>query len=1391
MNSGTLRELVVSGANVNVSTYNSALVESAIIRGGRFDAAQANGGVKFNSTTVDGGVMVVRHATNSATSTTLLSGTVYIQSSATASNVTVMNGTLSANNGAKIEDITLSGGILYARDSKAWLDNTTVYGGTMQVDYATNSVTNLKVSGGLAYLQSGASGANIEVAGSGIFYMVGGTATGITANGGSARVQGDGALATGVTVNVGGDLSACVSGRIVGATVNGGQLCAVTAGTIESAVVNGGYLQANQANGNALLDSATAAGGTVIVRSATNRATSLTVENGEAYIQSGASASDTTVKGGVFYALDEGTTVENTVVSAGSMRVQAYGVASGTMLEGGTMTARSATFIDLEVQAGASAQFINNVTLSGNIDIESGAAIYLGGDTVEPLTNVYTSDGAIHNLAIGVNSVILRGLVASSLSVADAGRVITYDTTIYDLDVDATNTDANGQLYMSSGTVVSRGTIDGRYGANAVYMLDGARFASATVVNGNIFVAAGGGSLTDLVQYDGQVILRGAEAGISGAEVSGGGLYIQNGAAANGIAVKGGKLIVQETDATPSGKDEVVNNVTMTAGQIEVSSGAVVNNLHATGGRIYVLSSGIVNAAAGNALNDLQTASGAKVALVKGAMLTGSETNITEGTLYFGDAAITGHAANGVLDGLNIENAQFSIGDGIVATNAVLNHGSARLSAFEGAVISGVTVMSGAIIGNLGDSVEFNNVTLSAGHGGTCNLNLSGGGQTATNTVIGGSGAKIQIFAADAKIENTTLKAGGSMNLAAAGIDTGKLVTLDFTGTTGDQFVDITNLSWLAADTELVVKGVEAGATYTFTNGNNTTGKTLNLGEYRVFDMKVAAGEKYANGFLGVSYDFSTGKALTTTNFSVGTQATAAELDDQNATVLADGGLATKWTNATDVSTLPAAVAGANTTGDAWLKVDGADLATALYGAEGNFAHAVNIWLYEGSVRNLAAGATTGGSVKNVNLLVSDNGEDGMNFTGVAYAGGFGSVEENVKAELYGGTFAKDLYAGALANKLTTTTSVGDVFMTIDGGMFSGNIYGASAVKTDTTKGNGTRHTAGDVTLTVTAGTSTKGTQTCIFAGGYATGNATGTVYTVDSVTLDISGGSWGEAAGGRGVFGGIMASGVEAQVIGNVNITISGGSMGNVYGGGWAQKSGAKSIVGDVSISITGGTIANIFGGGSHSTSGGATVANDVTITVSGGDITGAIYARGQLDGDTTGAANVIFTGATNFGCDVFGYSYVGGAASDATLSFTGYTGEFSGEIGGFNSIVFDDDTAMTLSTESGNVSNGKWEFDFTDRADALAGTSFLTWDNADFTNDTVKVNFTDDTQAASGWSIATAAFDATTTFEFYIGGTAIASVAYDTAISGTGTDWDGWKFTDENGVLKFKQLA
>ena len=783
----------------------------------------------------------------------------------------------------------------------------------------------------------------------------------------------------------------------------------------------------------------------------------------------------------------------------------------------------------------------------------------------------------------------------------------------------------------------------------------------------------------------------------------------------------------------------VGENITYNSGTFTVWSGGTAKNFYKIGG------TGVLNCLKTGAVID----GGAVYAGTVQALSANQVTNATIRNLAIRDtgSAIVRGKTN-LAEGIVVSGGALYIQSGAIGTDIILSGGEVSIRGLDADGVTHGTLQNATIYGGM--------------------LNLSSGGV----------------------VKDTTIVSGGSMVIYTGGITQGTL-TFDFTGATTHTTGLVNNLTRVTADATVAVKFSEWGSSNRYRLA--TTGDASRI--ISVTDGSVSAtlssGGVITNPFAGVGYTWH-GTSLVGGGHTTTVVDTAAAFSAATADSINDNDLSGKWGSSTAVATGNVYLAANMTEGTAWLEIDGYEggADTTLYGASGTTFESgtVNILAKSGSLRNLAAGANAGGTVKAVNLTFA-----GAELGGTGYAGGFGNVTGKTATTITTGTFAKDFYAGALANKLTTATSVGDVSMTIDGGTFDGNIYGASAVKTDSTKGNGTRHTAGNVTLTVSGGASTKGNEACIFAGGYATGNATGTVYTVDSVSATISGGSWGEAKGGRGVFGGIMASGVEAQVLGNVNITISGDetTMGNVYGGGWAQKLGAKSIVGNVNINIAGGTIANVFGGGSHSTTGGTTETGDVTITVSGGNITGAIYARGQLDGDATGAASVIFTGSDGFDCDVYGYSRVGGDDAGATLNFNGYTGEFSGALGGFTGITLDGATAMTLDTAASDVSNGKWEFDLTDRASTLAETSLLTWSSASFTDDTIKVTFADDTQAQGGWNIATVAeaFSGTT-FDVEVDGTEIASgLAYGGQIASG--DYAGWGFELESGVLKFKNLA
>ena len=1139
------------------------------------------------------------------------------------------------------------------------------------------------------------------------------------------------------------------------------------------------------------------------------------------------------------------------VSTGGKLTIGSGGVGAGVVLsEGGQLVAKDTGIVrgvtqvggTISALAGGVVSALANTTLS-NVTIESAGSLYLAtrahmdgltvkdGGTANAPDNPYLSNFTVEaGGTLNINNGYLYGRNNSL-----GANVLTGNLTNTSASVDGVlyGVTQVGGAFNYYDMVVSNFTNNGGF----TYLQSGAEFRNASAVKSVAGFGLYNSSYLHNAYVSGGFIWMqeaGAAISLGGAET-----YIKQSswchAAADNItgAVRDGSLYAEDGvlySARIRSNGNWLRDLTildgLTASAADVSAGGKLTiGAGGVGAGVIVRESGTLDVKSGT-VSDLNASAGARVDFTENksaAVFTGEKTNIAADTLYYNGTVLGASVVSGVMKNLGADGKTYriAVGDGITVEDATVNNGC-RISAFGGAAITGGLTYGngGNAVTVLRDSASASGMVLSGPGAGTGQLNLwddassldvvvsKGGvlklnrrGTVAEGTVVCSGGdllfnsttnadPNLVADANGATIENTVIKAGGSLTFGTdiTSANTGDRLTLDFTGTTGNQSVYINDLDLIHASTTIMLVGETAGNTYTITTAG-ATDKYVNCGDWGVYDDRIKAGESVTNAFTGFSYAFNaTGTAITVDAVTVGTKtgdASALASDDA-----ITGGRAVKWDSATGVTSGNVFLAGDMTSGQAWVELDGYEggANTTLYGAQGNsFATGtVNIYAKSGSLRNLAAGANAGGTVKAVNLTVA-----GAELDGTGYAGGFGNVTGAVKTLVSTGTFVKDFYAGALANKLDSVTSVGNVAMTVDGGTFAGNIYGASAVKTVAGK-NGTRHTAGDVTLTVTGGTTTKGAQACIFAGGYATGDATGTVYTVDSVTLDISGGDWGEAAGGRGVFGGIMASGVEAQVLGTVNITISGdATMGNVYGGGWAQKTNGKSIVGDVNINIAGGTITNVFGGGSHSTSGGATETGDVTITVSGGDITGAIYARGQLDHDEVGSAEVIFKGATDFTCDVFGYSYVGGEASDAALSFSGYTGEFSGSIGGFNGITLDKATAMTLVTAADDVSNTKWEFDLTDRADTLAGTSLLTWSNASFTNGSIKVSFADDTQAQSGWNIATVTETFSgTTFDVKVGDSEIAAgLAYNQQIASG--DYAGWGFDLESGVLKFKNLA
>ena len=1384
-----------------VNILSGAVIRDAALSGGQLKLAS---GAVASGGTVTGGAMTVANG-GLVSGATLDGGTFLLENGGTMS-----GGTINVNNSASVivsggvYDTTVNGAIqiannayvrnLQAADGNVFFNATgaTIAGAETNMGkiYHWNTTgyrfgENAKIVNGVGTgFQIGIFGPNniynfgdgitiedAEITSSVIGILEGAKFTGANITRGTVRVSGG--LASGGAIT-GGTMVAYQDGTVRGVAMNGGEVIASQGG-----LVSGGRLSADA----------------LFVRG--GEARGVEVESlGKLHVSNGG------VANGIVF-----------VASGGSMILSAGATANDVEVQKWTTVSANSMRDYLEIQAGAT---VNNLRASARVYISGGGQInnlVVSGDN-NNIASAMTSNVTIiggHTEGSPASLIASNGTVLSNFEFRTGGYLIAsqgalvsgaaFDGTSYTVRGATVReaTQYKGTMNVSAGLVeellISGGTINVSNGT----------FKDATMSSGGTVNANGGkienitlkGDKTTVAIYDGGLVSNATLIGdteaaqsvnnarllmyggtLSGATVKdnaflslsagvaddiivsdGGRVTFSHGVTINRATLEGGAAT-----AAINAKGGVINGIEQTGGTLTVQelniSGAVLgrgtaNDVHATGGRVIVASGGkLVNAQIiGDATFKFEK-DGA------GATIAGAKTTIDD--MSYGDTALTATVKNGVVTGFTPGTEfKLSIGDDILVKDVEFNNGNIRISCFDGAKVDGALVKAGAIVCNAGATGTLNNVTLE----GTGVLNISGTAK-AENTVV--KGGKLAINDTG-HAENTTLYLGGRIDLTA-GADTGNNLTLAFDGTEGAMNVD---LSKVTASTTLYATGVETVGTYTLGTGSRD-GVTQKWGLY---ENALVNGGTWDDALNEVTYSFD-GTALTTTALEIKTGA-AAGLAGDNYTALRTNDRAAKWTDAAAAATLVTE----NFSGDAYLTVAG-NAAAAIYGAGVNYAGTVNIDAKSGTIRNLAAGAEAGKTVGSVKLTF-----DGATLDGAGYAGGFGSVTGKTETLIETGSFTKDFYAGALANyaKTSTATTVGDISLTINGGTFSGNIYGASAVKANAAGA----HTAGDVTLSITDGSTTKGGQACIFAGGYATGSAADTtVYTVGNINAEISGGSWGTAAGGRGLFGGAFASGVTAEAQ-NVTITISGGTFGNVYGGGWAQKTNGKSIVGDVNISIEGGTIANVFGGGSHSTSGGTTETGDITITVSGGNITGDIYARGQLDGDTTGAANVIFTGAADFSCGVFGYSYVGSETGDAALSFSGYTGEFAGALGGFNGITLDGSTAMTLSTESGSVSNGAWEFDLTDRASALAGTSLLTWSTADFANDTIKVSFADDTQAQGGWNIAAVAeaFN-DTSFDVEIGGAEIVSgLAYKEQIASG--DYQGWGFTLDEGVLKFKQLA
>ena len=1455
-----VRPKVISGLNA-VNAVVSSGGTLTIADGGSATGAvvSADGRLSVGSggwasgATVAGGIAYAI-SSGQISGATVNAGVLYFWSGGIVSGATINAGTLRAYKGGIASKVTLNGGYMYFMDDNTVAENNSHGRPAMigtDIDIVAGSVfwrgsnasgVNVRISGGNGthYVQNGAHLSGVSVYGGILSFEIN---TGLNLKDEPYATYADDLLVAGGTV---GARSAC---RVSGATFTGGAFTlyngavlnqgtlnaggAVSAwGSFTNLTMNGGTMSAN-----GYMSGAAVAGGTFNIYNYA-KVYALALTGGTLNISNGGQLSDATVAGGTLNVSSGGKLSGAVLNQAGSMRVAGGGSVTNLTVNGGATN----SILNL-VGSG----YVKGLTLSGTIPNSNYIYVY----NTAVLEDVTVTSGAIYLPDGG----ILRNLTqyGAGVPVMRGEHAYCSGATIYGGSLDFQNGGKGQDVVMHDGTTLN--VMDNGYGWNLTNGIhgSGAKVSGLDMIGGLANVRAGG-ALEDVRISGGSVRLTSSTEGsgfhsayISGATMTGGALTLNAKTSGYDVRIAGGAAYVAGA----------ISGATMTAGTLNVNNGGAVSALTADGGTLNVSTGatgadvtvgengsavvagtmnvktsawnvqidngGTLIAVEGDTLNNISALAGATVDYANGlktsgAMLRGDQTNIAANTLKYQGNALDATVADGVMTdlGKNGNNYRLRVGEGITVVNATLNNGN-RLYAHETALVLGGTINAGGNIGILGNAVG-------SGVKSYANYNIFENG-SAVDTTVENSGSVRLNNGATGVLSNTRVKSGGKMiisggaireatfeagatlefgtNMTAANTDTGDLIVLDFTGTGGDQSVSINDLSLINETTRIELDGWTAGNTYTLTTGN-ATDKAVYMYAWGLYDDRVLGGYSYTNAFVGMTYDFTDGKSIAVTDFEIGSAKATAGTITADDTALNDGERAAKWNSQTSASGNVILAADGSLDG-VWLEIDGTEVSGALYGASKSFDGEVNIHAKNGTIRNLAAGSVDGdGSVAGVKLTL-----DGAHLEGTAYAAGFGTVDGKAETLIAGGTFDKDFYAGALDNYNKGTgvkgSSVGSVVLTVTDGDFSGNLYGASAVKVGSYTDTGVVHAVTQgVNISLEGGEVVDNNEFCCFAGGYATGDAADkVVYQVfNGVNLTVNDGTWigDRARGGRGVFGGAFAAGVKT-VVSDVDMTISGGTIGNVFGGGWAQKNGT-SIVGNVNISIMGGTVTNVFGGGTHSSStvyvnSATEVTGNVTITVSGGTINGDIYARGQSESDTvSGNADVIFTGGESFGCSVWGYSRVpqtdnySETVTGAALSFSGYTGTFYGKIGGFDKgISLTGDTAMELGTAAEYVTNTAWEFDLTDRDASLSDASLLTWSGADFAGDTVKVTFANDAQAQGGWNIADAAFTGAT-FDLYVGGSEIATnINYDTEISGGA--YDGWKFTDVDGTLKFAKLA
>lgn len=388
-----------------------------------------------------------------------------------------------------------------------------------------------------------------------------------------------------------------------------------------------------------------------------------------------------------------------------------------------------------------------------------------------------------------------------------------------------------------------------------------------------------------------------------------------------------------------------------------------------------------------------------------------------------------------------------------------------------------------------------------------------------------------------------------------------------------------------------------------------------------------------------------------------------------------------------------------------------------------------------------------------------------------------------------------------------------DLKVVVNNGTFNANIYYGPYIRNNGNSRNFSNMTfnTNDYYLELNGGEYTSNNSGGIYAGYAEFANGNNNKLNMHDIKVVINGGTWFDSdnlVNGVGIFAGpiVNANGNNNSVtVNSVYMEMNGGDVSTLFAGGYPENQGGLDILGDVNVFVSGGTVANVLGMSTHSSSirnktGYNHVHGNVYIHINGGNIKGMVHpghrhgqSRYELTADQEkldGEAYVIISGNTNYNC-AFKGNFLhedSTSAPNCHIVFEDYSGTLTSnaQVIGFKDIVFKKNSHVIFNGDWINNSNS-FNLDMSRRSIDYADTLILSGFPAP---EVINLTVADTLTSVNDWKLADNISTLPTCNIIYQGDIIATLTAVNTPISGTNTVFDDWGFEIVEGVLRFKRL-